>query len=122
MSDGGSDQGTPYDPSRVMLNGAAIGLVTALTAGMEQRLMDELRASEKRLSGQLTVLTGDIDTLEAWREAQEKAKERRAGQWSVLHAIGSFLSRHGAVLLAGAIAALTAVVALLGGVQVTFGS
>jgi hypothetical protein len=37
-----------FDANRVMFNGAAIGLVTSLVTGMEERLRDEIHAVEKR--------------------------------------------------------------------------
>jgi hypothetical protein len=59
-----------YDASRVMLNGAAIGLVTNLVNGVEARLSAELHAVETRLSAELKTVNGDVDGLELCRAGE----------------------------------------------------
>jgi hypothetical protein len=110
-----------YDPARVMLNGAAIGLVTNLVGGMETRLRDELHATEQRLSDELKSINGDVDGLELWRADMESAKQRRAGQWSVITNAVAFAERHRGALAAG-VAALLLILGRLLGIEVTIGS
>jgi hypothetical protein len=115
-----------YDASRVMLNGAAIGLVTSLTTGMEARLITEIKAAEERQNSKLEsavlALSGDVDELEAWRESEMSARIRRDGQWSVFRNSARFADRYGKILLALALALASILVASLGGVHVSIGS
>jgi hypothetical protein len=110
-----------YDPSRVMLNGAAIGLVTNLVNGMETRLREEIVASEKRLVRKLEDVNGDVDGLEEWRQSVEDAKQRRAGQWSVLTNAIAFVERHRALIISAALVSLPILARLLG-IEISIGS
>jgi hypothetical protein len=110
-----------YDASRVMLNGAAIGLVTNLVNGVEARLSAELHAVETRLSAELKTVNGDVDGLELWRADMERAKQRRAGQWSVFTNALAWAEQHRG-LLAAAVAALLLVLGRLLGIEVTIAS
>lgn len=116
-----SDHDPQYDASRVMFNGAAIGLVTSLVNGMEDRLRAEIHATEQRLSLELKTINGDVDGLELWRADVERARQRREGQWSVVSNSVAFLERHGKVILAAAVVAAPILAALLG-VRIVIGS
>ena len=110
-----------YDASRVMLNGAAIGLVTSLVAGMEARNREALVAMEQRITEKITSQDVDIEGLEAWRASIVEARLRREGQWSVFLTVGKFANRYGRAILGLAIAFAATVLALLGGVNVSIG-
>ena len=116
-----------YDASRVMFNGAAIGLVTNLTSGMEARLIAEIQAVEQRQSAELDKAVtrlrrdiseqgDDIDGLQAWREDEEDARLVREGQMSIFRAAGRFLVRYDKVILGIGIGIASGVVAALAGV------
>lgn len=111
----------PYDASRVMLNGAAIGLVTSLTSGMEARLILEIKAAEERQNAKLDAfaraVTGDVDDLQTWRDDMNDARLVRQGQMSVLSGFASFLIRYDKVILGIGIGLASGVVAAVAGVH-----
>lgn len=110
-----------FDPSRVMLNGAAIALVASLTDGMEKRLREEIKGSERRLMDVIEAQGQDIDGLEEWRGEELRKRQRREGQWSVFRTGWEFVARHDRVILAAAVL-MAPILASVFGVRIEIGS
>lgn len=108
------DADPAFDPTRVMVNGHAIGLITKLVSELRADFREDLGAVEKRLTEKIDEQAGDIDELEEWRKADHDARSRRDGQWSVLRNVATFALRYDKLVLAATLALVGVLAAVLG--------